>query len=110
MPSIGAKADAVERPGAPWWIAILSGMGLLAVLALHAGAYAWWSEHVTKALSRPLLQWILAAAVLVHVGEGLQARRIALRGGLRASANGWFWQTLLLGFPSMILLRRRITR
>ncbi|MFN8544066.1 MAG: DUF4499 domain-containing protein [Candidatus Binatia bacterium] len=104
------SADTVERPALGWWLAITGGMGGLAFLALDPGAYAWWTEHVTAAFSRGLLEWILVLAIVIHVGEALVARRLARENGLGSSAGGWFWQTLLLGFPSLTLLRRRIER
>ena len=33
---------------------------------------------------------------------------MAERAGLRETAMGWGWQTLLLGFPSLDLLEQRI--
>ncbi len=95
-----------ERPHAGWWIAIAGGLGALAIVAFHPGAYAFWSAHVTAVFSKPLLQAVFVVSVLLHVGEALYALRLARRLGLDAAA-GWFWQTLALGFPSLKLLRRR---
>ena len=99
--------DRIERPHAGWWVAVLGGLGSLAVVALDPGAYAAWSRSVTPALSQPLLQLALAIALLLHVGEALYARRLAQRAGFERSASGWFWQTLAVGFPSLRLIRRR---
>jgi Transmembrane protein 254 len=98
---------AVERPHAGWWIAIGGGIGLLALVALDARAFALWSAHVTAAIPRGVLRAVLVGTVLVHVAEAAYARRLALRLGLAGTAAGWFWQTLLLGFPSLRLLARR---
>jgi hypothetical protein len=57
-----------------------------------------------------MLQAVLATALLLHVGEALYARRLARRAGLEASASGWFWQTLAVGFPSLRLILRRAAR
>lgn len=102
--------DAVERPAAGWWIAVGSGLGLLAWMALVPSAYAWWATHVTGAISQPQLLALLILAIVTHAAEALVARRIALDGGLEQSAHAWAWQTLLLGFPSLRLLRRRLAR
>jgi Transmembrane protein 254 len=96
-----------ERPHLGWWIAIGGGIGLLAVVALDRGAYALWSAYVTAAIPRAALQAVLAGTVAIHVAEAAHARRLALRLGLAETAGAWFWQTLLLGFPSLRLLQRR---
>ena len=97
----------MDRPHLGWWLAIVGGIGALAVVAVHPGAYAWWARNVTTLLSPALLQVVLVATVAIHLVEALYARRLALRIGLDAAAGGWFWQTLTLGFPSLRLLRRR---
>lgn len=96
-----------ERPHAGWWIAILGGLGALAVVAFHPGAYAFWAAHVTGVFSPGFLRALFVVSVLLHVGEALYALRLARGLGLDAAA-GWFWQTLALGFPSLELLRRRV--
>jgi hypothetical protein len=98
---------AFERPHLGWWIAIGGGIGVLALVALDGGAWALWSAHVTAAIPRSALRALLAATVAIHVAEAAYARRLALRLGLAAAAGAWFWQTLLLGFPSLRLLQRR---
>lgn len=103
-----AAQSAVDRPHVGWWVAVLGGMALLAVLAFHAGAYATWCEWVTTALPQNMLRRIFVIAVGLHVGEATYAVRLARRAGLGESAGGWFAQTLMLGFPSLRLLRRRV--
>lgn len=98
---------AVDRPHAAWWISILGGMAVLGLLAYHDGAYGWWSSTVTAALPQGGMRIVFVAACLAHVGEGLYAIGLARRSGLGASASGWFLQTFLLGYPSLVLLRRR---
>ena len=97
----------VDRPHLGWWITVLSGMVLLAVLAFDAGAYAAWRAHVTTVLPQRLLQGIFIAALATHIAEAVYAFRWASRSGLRENAGGWFLQTFLLGYPSLRLLRRR---
>ena len=105
-----ARADTVERPALGWWLAIPAGLGALAVVALDPAAYAWWTRRVTAAFSQPLLLAVLVASIAAHVGEALYARSLALRHGFASSARAWFWQTLVLGFPSLRLLRQRTRR
>jgi hypothetical protein len=97
----------IDRPHLGWWIAVLGGMVLLAVLAFDAGAYAAWCANVTTVLRQQLLQGIFVAALATHIAEAVYAFRLASRGGLRETAFGWFLQTFLLGYPSLRLLRRR---
>jgi hypothetical protein len=106
-----APPDGVERPHWGWWLAIVGGMSLLAVLAGDDRAYALWSEHVTTLFSRQLLVGILVVAVGLHIGEASYAYKIAGSAGQVASRWGWTLQTLALGFPSLrLLLRRRAAR
>jgi len=97
----------IERPHISWWVAILGGLAINAAVGLDAGAYAWWCTHVTTALPQPLVRNIFIAAVLTHLVEAAYAARLAKRSGFGNCAGGWFAQTLLLGFPSLRLLRRR---
>ena len=104
---LAAHDDMIDRPHIGWWIAILGWLGINAIVAFDASAYAWWCTHVTAVIPQGLVQAIFIAAVLAHVGEATYAARLAQRSGLGSSASGWFVQTLLLGFPSLRLLRQR---
>ncbi|MBI4515220.1 MAG: DUF4499 domain-containing protein [Deltaproteobacteria bacterium] len=106
--SLAGGSERVERPHVGWWISVLGGMGLLALVAFDAGAYARWCELVTPALPRGLLQGVFIAAVVAHLVEGAYAFRLAQHAGLHASAAGWLAQTCTLGYPSLRLLRRRL--
>jgi hypothetical protein len=101
------QAARIDRPHLGWWVSVLSGMVLLAVLAFDAGAYAVWCANVTTVLPQRLLQAIFIAALVTHLAEAAYAFRLASRSGLREDAGGWFLQTFLLGYPSLRLLRRR---
>ena len=96
----------VERPHVGWWISIGFGMGLLGVLAWSDAAYAAWTEHVTTVFTRGFLRPLFAGACAIHVFEAQVALRVARRAGIEPAA-GWWFQTLLLGFPSLRLLLRR---
>ncbi len=97
----------VERPATGWWVAILSGMGLLGLIAHRRRVWEWWSRRVTSAVPRPVYRAVFWVAVGLHVGEAAYAVRDAERDGRSASSLRWGFQTLLLGFPSLRLLRRR---
>jgi len=102
--------ESIDHPPVGWWVAVLGGMGLLAVLAFNPGAYAAWCELVTAALPQGLLRGIFLVAVLLHVAEGIYALRVAQRAGFGAQSTAWCVQTLMLGFPSLRLLLRRAQR
>jgi hypothetical protein len=99
--------DAVEHPHVAWWISILPPLSLLAALAVSGDLYAWWRAHV---FALPGRGWLIAAIVatyVAHAGEAFFCYRLARHLGLRRSAAGWWLQTFVLGFPSLLLLRRR---
>ena len=95
----------VERPSWAWFALLDGGLVLLARLALSEPAHARASEATGGALPpRPALQQLLAAAAAIHVGEAVLAGRMARKRGLRP--GGWRRQTLVVGFPSLLVLRR----
>ena len=96
-----------ERPSLGMSVAVVAGLAALAAVAFVPAAYAWWVAHVTAALSQDLLQIVFAGAVLTHLAEAVYAMRLVQRLGLEAETNKWFWQTVLLGFPSLGILVRR---
>lgn len=100
--------DSVQRPPLGWWIAILGGLALNAWIGFSDNAYAAWCSTVTTALPQTLIRNIFVGAVLVHIGEAAYAWRLATQANLR-SATGWTLQTFLLGFPSLMCLRQRLT-
>ena len=99
--------DTVERPPLGWWIAILGGLGINALVGFSDAAYAAWCTHVTTVLPQATIRNIFLVAVLVHAGEATYAWRLATQAGLQ-SASGWAMQTFLLGFPSLGRLRQRV--
>jgi len=94
-----------ERPHVGWWIAILSGMTLLGVLAFSSGAYAVWARLAGSWLPQAAMRWIFYVACALHVGEASYAVALARR--LALPVARWGTQTLLLGFPSLRLLIQR---
>ncbi len=81
---------------------------MLGLLAVHPGAYSAWCERVTAAFTQGVLRVIFALALLTHLAEAVYALRLARRAGLGSSAVGWCVQTVMLGYPSLRLLRRRV--
>lgn len=110
--SIVADREKVDRPALFWWIAILGGLGFFGLVALNDPLWGWWSSHVPflGGIPKILYQLGFGAAVWTHVYKSFKAVMLAERAGLQATAMGWGWQTLLLGFPSMNNLLARIER
>jgi hypothetical protein len=89
-----ATADPTTFIGvAPYWYLTNTGGVLMnGVLAL-----------TTKKRSYQLLFW---GAVAVHVAEAAYTYRVARNAGFTQSAPRWAVQTLAVGFPSLIALRK----
>jgi 3beta-hydroxy-delta5-steroid dehydrogenase/steroid delta-isomerase len=104
-PGPTATAD-VDRPHWLWWVLLPGGMAALGALALMPTLHALSSRHLISLPPRWALGLVFAWAAVVHVYKGLRAARLASSAGL--SPAGWGWQTFVLGFASMRLLRRRI--
>lgn len=102
--------DSLERPALGWWIAIGGGIGCLAIVALSDSAYAWWSTHITAAIPQWAFRGLFYGTVLTHIAEALSAWQLARRSGLNRSASAWAAQTFILGFPSLRLLRAKVSR
>ena len=88
-----------------WFLLLDGGIVLLARLALSSRAHRRGSEISGGSLPpREVLQALLAATAVIHAGEALAAGRVARRRGL--SPGGWRLQTFIVGFPSLLALRR----
>ena len=103
-----ANAALRERVHLGWWVFVLGGMGLLALLAFDARAYALWCAVATPALRQTHLRGLLIVALLGHLAEAIYAFRVAHRAGLQHEAVMWRVQTLAVGYPSLRLLVRRV--
>ena len=57
---------------------------------------------------REVLQALLAATAVIHATEAVAAGRMARRRGL--SPAGWRVQTFVVGFPSLLAMRRASPR
>jgi hypothetical protein len=99
------KSSGVVRPSLLWFLLLDGGIVLLARLALSRTAYERAGEMSGDKLPpREALQALLVATAVIHAGEALAAGRMARRRGLRP--GGWRLQTLVVGFPSLLALRR----
>ncbi|MGO9855905.1 MAG: TMEM254 family protein [Acidimicrobiales bacterium] len=91
----------VVRPSWLWFLLLDGGIVVLTKLAFSKSAY----DKVGDALPpREVLQSMLVGTAAIHVTEALVAGRIARRRGL--PVRGWRWQTFIVGFPSLLALRR----
>jgi Transmembrane protein 254 len=100
-----AKRSGVVRPSLFWFLLLDGGIVVLTRLAFSRQAY----DHALEASGnrlppREVLYSLLAATAVIHTGEGLVAGRMARRRGL--SPRGWRLQTFIVGFPSLLALRR----
>jgi hypothetical protein len=100
-----AKWTGVVRPSLFWFLLLDGGIVVLVRLAFNRPAYDRALEVSGNRLPpREVLYSLVAATAAIHVGEALEAGRMARRRGL--SPGGWRLQTLIVGFPSLRALRR----
>jgi len=100
-----AKRSGVVRPSWLWYLLLDGGIVVPTRLALSKTAYDKASELSNDALPpREVLQVMLVGTAVIHAGEALAAGRMARRRGL--PARGWRLQTLVVGFPSLLAMRR----
>jgi Domain of unknown function (DUF4499) len=93
------------RPALAWFVAFDGGIAALTVLALSPSAHAA-AQARAPLPARSTLQGLLGVAVALHVGEAVVAHRTAARHGLPAAP--WTRQTFVVGFPSLLALRRTV--
>lgn len=96
-------APTFTRPHPAWFAVLDGGVAALTVLSASPTAHEAVAEQVPLP-SRKALQGLLAVTVALHVGEALYCARLARRHGL--PAGRWARQTLAVGFPSTLALRR----
>jgi hypothetical protein len=100
-----AKRTDVVRPSWAWFVLLDGGILALSVFSASAEAHSAVSDATPVPLpSRRTCQQMLVATAVIHVTEAMTAGRMARRRGL--SPRGWRGQTLLVGFPSLLALRR----
>jgi hypothetical protein len=99
------KQSGVVRPSLFWFLLLDGGIVVLTKLAVSKSAYDKVDDMTGDALPpRETLQAMLIGTAVVHAAEALVAGRMAKRRGL--SPLGWRLQTLIVGFPSLRMLRR----
>lgn len=101
------SSETVVRPPLGWFAILDGGVVALTVLALSPAAHAKAQAKVPLP-SRRALQGLMGVTAVLHVGESLQARRLARRHGF--PTRPWALQTLAVGFPSLLALRRAARR
>jgi hypothetical protein len=95
----------VVRPSWAWFALLDGGIVALVILASHEGAHTVASRASPAPLpSQEVCRYMLVGTVAIHVAEAAFAGRMARRRGL--SPGGWRRQTLTVGFPSLLALRR----
>ncbi len=100
-----AKRSGVVRPSLFWFLLLDGGIVALTKLAVSKTAYDKVGNMTGDALPpREVLQALLLGTAVVHAAEALAAGRMAKQRGLAPA--GWRWQTLIVGFPSLLSLRR----
>jgi hypothetical protein len=100
-----SRRSGIVRPSIGWFFLLDGGLVALAVLAASERAHKSADEALPSALPpRAALQRLFAGAIITHLFEAMVARRMARKRGLRSGA--WTRQTLVVGFPSILKLRR----
>ena len=99
------KPGGVRRPSLFWFLLLDGGIVLLTLLVFNDAAYARARERLENRLpSRDALVGLLVGTAVIHSVEALAAGRIARQRGL--APGGWRAQTFLVGFPSLLALRK----
>jgi Domain of unknown function (DUF4499) len=100
-----AKRSGVVRPSLFWFLLLDGGIVALTKLAVGKTSYEKVNDMAGDALPpRETLQLMLIGTAAIHVTEALVAGRMAKHRGL--APRGWRLQTFVVGFPSLLTLRR----
>jgi hypothetical protein len=100
-----ARRSRVVRPPWLWFLVLDGGIVVLARLVFSDAAYRRAVELSRGALPpRAALRGLLGATAVIHIGEAFVAGRMARRRGLPPA--GWRLQTFIVGFPSLLALRK----
>src|SRR3984957_17124719 len=95
----------VVRPSWAWFALLDGGIVALVILAFHEGAHTVASGASPVPLpSQEVCRYMLVGTAAIHLAEAVFAGPMARRRGL--SPRGWGRQTLTVGFPSLLVLRR----
>ncbi|HVA09774.1 MAG TPA: DUF4499 domain-containing protein [Acidimicrobiales bacterium] len=100
-----ARRARVIRPSWGWFALLDGGIVVMSVLAASEQAHAAVSEALPAKLpGRTVLKAMCVGTAVIHVAEAAVAARLARRRGL--PARGWAVQTFIVGFPSLLALRK----
>ncbi|HEV3367933.1 MAG TPA: DUF4499 domain-containing protein [Acidimicrobiales bacterium] len=95
----------VVRPSWAWFALLDGGIVALVILASHEGAHTVASGASPVPLpSQVVCRYMLVGTAAIHMAEAAFAGPMARRRGL--ATRGWRTQTLTVGFPSLLALRR----
>jgi Domain of unknown function (DUF4499) len=95
----------VVRPSWAWFVLLDGGIVALVILASQEGAHTVASGASPVPLpSQVMCRYLLVGTAAIHLAEAVFAGPMARRRGL--SPRGWRRQTLTVGFPSLLALRR----
>jgi Domain of unknown function (DUF4499) len=95
----------LRRPSVLWFLLLDGGIVLMALLAFNDQAYARASERLAERLPRrETLVGMLIGTAVIHFVEAAAAGRIARKRGM--APGGWRVQTFVVGFPSLLALRK----
>jgi hypothetical protein len=93
------------RPSLFWFLLLDGGIVVMIKLVVSQQAYDRLNEMTGDRLPpRSTVRALLAGTVVIHLAEALAAGRIAKRRGLTPGA--WRLQTFVVGFPSLLALRK----
>jgi hypothetical protein len=95
----------VVRPSWAWFALLDGGIVALVILASHEGAHTVAGGASPVPLpSQVVCRYMLVGTAAIHMAEAAFAGPMARRRGL--ATRGWRTQTLTVGFPSLLALRR----
>jgi hypothetical protein len=104
-PLTGRPPAGFARPATGWFVLLDGGIAILTLLVASTQVYDAVRRQVPLP-SRPGLRAMLAGTAVIHVLEARHAVRTAQRHGL--PTGRWAAQTFVVGFPSLVQLRRLI--
>lgn len=103
------KMRELDSPPLYLWFLIVLGL-ILVFCAAYLPPYGPLKYVLAVGLfvfrSRWGIHFLFVASVMAHVVEALYAWNLAKRVD-PSNSKGWFWQTLVVGYPSIRLLKRR---
>jgi hypothetical protein len=93
------------RPSLFWFLLLDGGIVVMIKLLVSQQAYDTLNELTGDKLPpRSTLRALLAGTAAIHLAEAIAAGRIATRRGL--APGPWRVQTFVVGFPSLLALRK----